>query len=224
MSRPLKTPHLPRHMAAIKLAGALKSFGQTFTLGPLDLTIGHGITLLEGSNGSGKSTFLALVAGELRPDQGTVRVGDADPMSADGRRRISLVPDVPIFYRDLSLLEHLRTVAGLHDAPGAVDDVLPLADRFGLMERIDDRPVRFSKGMRQKAAILLALVRPFDVLLMDEPLSGLDSAGRATLIDVLENLRRGGRSVVLTSHEPDLADVIDSRLVVADGIARRSDQ
>jgi ABC-type multidrug transport system ATPase subunit len=133
---------------------------------------------LVGPNGAGKTTFLTIAAGLLEPSSGRLEVNGAAAGSIDARRAVSYLPDTPVFYDDLSLDEHLEYVGGLH---GVADDgtrARRLLERLGLENWGDSLPSEFSHGMRQKASIALALVRPFSILLADEPFDGLDPPSR----------------------------------------------
>ncbi len=159
---------------------------------------------LVGPNGAGKTTFLNLAAGLLEPTSGRIEIGGAAAGSVEARRALSYLPDTPVFYEDLSVAEHLGYVAGLHgvDRPGP--RIESLLGRLGLAERSDSLPAELSHGMRQKASIALAFVRPFSVLLADEPFDGLDPPSRSVLFDLLAEARAGGAAVVVSTHRPDV--------------------
>ena len=130
---------------------------------------------------------------------------------------LSFIPDTPVLFDDISLNEHLEYIAGLH----SVDDWRPrgmdLVERFGLIGRADDLPVRFSRGMKQKAAVAIGLIWPSDVLLIDEPFVGLDEAGRATLIELLDAENSSGNTVVVATHELGFLERVERCIVMRDG-------
>ena len=115
---------------------------------------------LVGHNGSGKTTLLKMVAGLLDPTAGTIRIGGQPAGSQAARRSMSWLGDSPTFYDDLSLWEHLEYVARLHGVDEWDQTAADLLGHLGLYDRADDLPNTFSRGLRQKAAIALAFVRP----------------------------------------------------------------
>jgi len=118
-----------------------------------------------------------------------------------------------VFYDDLSVFEHLEYIARLHGVSDWQDRAAELVERLGLSGRGDDLPVTFSRGLRQKASICLAFVRPFDVLVVDEPFVGLDAPGRAALLAMLDEAQQHGSTLLVATHE--LATVAASDRVVA---------
>jgi ABC-type multidrug transport system ATPase subunit len=195
-----------------------KDYGDQLGLDPTTLTIGRGeLVLLVGPNGAGKSTFLGLCAGLLAPTGGDAMVSGAEVGSLAARAATSAIPDEPVLYDDLSVWEHAEFVARIHQ----VDDWEPLAEelleRLGLVDRRDDLPSRFSRGLRQKTSLLLGLLRPAELLLIDEPFVGLDAPGQATLLELLEEIVAAGVTVVVSSHQLDLADRATRCIGLRDG-------
>lgn len=189
-------------------------------LGPLDLRIEPGEAVaVVGHNGSGKSTALAIMAGQLEPSDGTVRVFGREPDALETRAAVSYLPDQPILYDDLSVREHVEYVGRLHGVTGeaAREERTALIERLGLGERIDDLPSRFSRGLRQKTAIAVALCRPVRALLVDEPFVGLDAAGRATFVELLSETAADGAAVVVATHEPAVLERFDRCIGIDDG-------
>jgi len=182
----------------------------------IDLLPGQLVALV-GPNGAGKTTFLTLAAGLLEPTAGTLKIDGAVAGSIAARGAVSYLPDTPVFYDDLSLAEHLEYVATLH---GASDDGVRshrLLERLGLGEWGDSLPSEFSHGMRQKASIALALVRPFSLLLADEPFDGLDPSSRDVLFQLLGEAREAGAAVVVSTHRRDVVGSADRCLALRDG-------
>ena len=195
-----------------------KTYGDLDALAPLDLRIDRGErVVLVGHNGSGKSTFLRMVAGVLEPTDGTVRIGDADAGSLEARARTSYLPDEPVLYDDLSVREHVDYLGRLHGTEGFDDEAERVAERLGILHRIDDLPARFSRGLRQKTALLLGLCRPFELVLIDEPFVGLDLAGKAALVDVLAERHADGATLVVATHDPAYAADVDRCIALHDG-------
>jgi ABC-type multidrug transport system ATPase subunit len=198
----------------LALAGLTKSYGDAPAVGPLDLSVGAGErVVLLGHNGSGKTTLLRMAAGLLEPTLGTITVCGEPAGSLAARAATSYLGDQPVFYDDLSVREHLEYVARLHNATDWEQRGADLLDMVGLADRGDDLPVTFSRGMRQKAAIAIAFVRPFELLLVDEPFVGLDRTGREALLELLRSAHAAGAALVVATHE--LVTVAGSQRVVA---------
>jgi ABC-type multidrug transport system ATPase subunit len=178
---------------------------------------GGELVALVGPNGAGKTTFLTLAAGLLEPTSGEVQIGGAPAGSIAARRALSYIPDAPVFYEDVSLGEHLGYVAALHGTEGAEARIASLLERLGLAEWEDALPAEFSRGMRQKASIALALVRPFSLLLADEPLDGLDPPSRDVFFELLAESRAAGAAVVVSTHRPDVIAAASRCLGIREG-------
>jgi ABC-type multidrug transport system ATPase subunit len=187
---------------AVEVRGLSKTYGDAPALAPLDLTVPAGQRLaLIGHNGSGKTTLLRMLAGLLDPTAGDASIGGAASGSIEARAAVSYLADQPVFYDDLSVNEHLEYIARLHGAEGWRVRGDDLVKRLGLASRADDLPVTFSRGLRQKAAICLAFVRPFEVLLVDEPFVGLDTPGRHALLALFDEAQAAGHTLLVATHE-----------------------
>ncbi|MBA3288308.1 MAG: ABC transporter ATP-binding protein [Acidimicrobiia bacterium] len=199
---------------AVEATDVVKTYGDAAAVGPVDLRIELGTrVVLLGHNGSGKTTLLRIVAGLLQPTSGTVTVMGQAAGSLAARSAASYLGDQPSFYDDLSLREHLEYIARLHDTTDWEDRATDLVDLLGLGDRADELPTTFSRGLRQKAAIALAFVRPFDVLLVDEPFVGLDLAGRQALLELFVRSHAAGAALLVATHE--LATVAAAERIVA---------
>lgn len=195
-----------------------KQYGDLVALAPLSLTVPLGeMVALIGHNGSGKSTFLRMAAGLLEITGGTVTVAGAPAGTSDARAALSFLPDDPVLYDDLSVREHLAYVAALHGVDADEDEIDAIVERVGLMDRADDLPARFSRGLRQRTSIALGIVRPMQVLLVDEPFVGLDATGKEALLGILDELREDGVAVVVATHDPSFVDRADRCVALRDG-------
>jgi ABC-2 type transport system ATP-binding protein len=202
----------------LELAGVGKDYGDLVALHPTDLVVPAGESVaLVGHNGSGKSTLLRLVAGLLDPTDGDILVAGRPAGTPDARAATSYVPDEPVLYDDLSVREHLLYVAALHGASVADDEIDELTERLGLRNRIDDLPARFSRGLRQKAGLAVGLVRPFALLLVDEPFVGLDAPGRNALLERLSSASDAGATLVVATHDPTFVERVDRCVALRDG-------
>jgi heme exporter protein A len=184
----------------------------------LDLSAGQGLALL-GPNGSGKSTLLRLLAGLHRPERGSIRLNDRpfDPRDPDQRRRIGFVSHQSLSYDGLSARENLKLIARLHRLPDPDLAVSSALAEVGLAW-VGERPVRtYSRGMSQRLSLARALLHRPELLLLDEPMSGLDPAGCRALEESLGRLRASGAAILMASH--DLSHL--GRIVTSVGLLRR---
>ena len=158
---------VPPAKPAVLAASALtKDYGDLVALSPTDLRVERNeAVVLVGHNGSGKTTLLRMAAGLLEPSGGTVELDGHLAGTLGARAATAYLSDAPTFYEDLSVWEHLEYTARLHGVHEWQQDAADLLGALGLYERADDLPTRFSRGLKQKAAIALAFIRPFDVLL-----------------------------------------------------------
>lgn len=204
----------PAPSAEIAIHAATLAYGSHRVLDGLSLFVAAGeIYALLGGNGAGKSTTLSALLGFVRADGGSVRVGGIDP-AADpdaARRRIAYLPENVALYEHLSAVEnadYLLALSGTPRSRNAITDALAAA---GLQERaFDQRLGGFSKGMRQKVAIAVALLREVPVLLLDEPTSGLDPRATADFNALLHAVRARGTAVLMVTHDLlGAADVAD---------------
>lgn len=204
--------------AALRARGLGRSYDSFVALDSVQLEIGAGeLVALVGPNGAGKTTFLTLAAGLLEPTCGSVEVAGALAGSIAARRALSYLPDTPVFYEDLSVAEHLGYVASLHGVEDPEAHIESLLQRFGLSRWGDALPSELSHGMQQKASIALALVRPFSVLLADEPFDGLDPPSRATLLELMAEAHAHGAAVIVSTHRPDVLAAASRCIGIRDG-------
>jgi len=195
-----------------------KSYGERVALDHVGFEVDRGeLVALVGPNGAGKSTLLQLAVGLLEPTDGEVRIEGAPAGSIDARVMCSYISDQPSLYDDLSVNEHIEYVARLHDLPGRPETAEALVELLNLEGRADDLPARFSRGLRQKTAIVLALIRPFSVLLVDEPFVGLDPAGQQSLTELLVAAREAGAAVVVATHQLGFLEQASRCIALRDG-------
>ena len=196
-----------------------KDYGGIPALEPLDLAIepGESVVLI-GHNGSGKTTLLRMVAGLLEPSDGHALVHGQPTGSMPARAAISYLADNPTFYEDLSLWEHLEYVARMHGMVDWEQQAADLLGHLGLYERADDLPSQFSRGMRQKASITIGLIRPFGLLLVDEPFVGLDAVGQGRPPrPARRRPTTRARRVVVATHELEFVQRVQRCVALRDG-------
>ena len=205
---------------ALELKGLKKHFDRPAIDG-LDLSVrACEFYALLGPNGAGKTTTLRIVAGLLRPDAGSVSVFGIDALAnpIEAKRLIAWVSDEPMIYDKLTPLEYLEFVAGLWGIEAAVAEAraAELIDWLGLAPHADERCQTFSKGMRQKVALAGALIHEPQLLILDEPLTGLDAGSARQVKNVLVERVRGGVTVIMTSHILEIAERMAERIGVID--------
>lgn len=213
--------HTPIH-SALEISGLRKSFDRPAVDG-LDLQVNAGeFYALLGPNGAGKTTTLRMVAGLLKPDQGSITIFGvdalADPVGA--KRLMAWVSDEPMIYDKLTPFEYLEFVAGLWaiDAAVAESKAHELIDWLGLAPHAHERCEGFSKGMRQKVALAGALVHDPKLIILDEPLTGLDAKSARQVKDVLLQRTQAGGAVVMTTHILEVAERMAERIgIIARG-------
>ena len=208
----------PLPPGALDIVGIAKNYGDAPALEPVDLRIEHGERVaLIGHNGSGKTTMIRIVTGLLDATEGTSTICGHATGSIGARAAVSYVADQPTFYDDLSLWEHLEYVARLHGNAQWQQQAADLLGHLGLYDRADDMPNRFSRGLKQKAALALGFIRPFEVLIVDEPFVGLDSAGKEALLELLAQASDDGATVVVATHELSFVHTVSRIVALRDG-------
>ncbi|ODT50499.1 ABC transporter ATP-binding protein [Devosia sp. 63-57] len=208
--------------AALSLSGLTKAFDRPVVNG-IDLSIGAGeFYALLGPNGAGKTTILRMVAGLLKPDAGSISIFGidalADPVAA--KRLTAWVSDEPMIYERLTPLEYLEFVAGLWqvEPARARQSAHELIDWLGLGPHANELCGGFSKGMSQKVALAGALVHDPQLIILDEPLTGLDAGSARQVKDVLRGKVESGVTVIMTTHILEVAERMAERIgVIAQG-------
>ena len=194
-----------------------KWYGQVIGLNEVTVSIPSGISGLLGPNGAGKSTLLKLVTGQLKPSQGQVQVlGEPIWDNPGVYRRIGYCPDHDAFYERMTGRDWLIALLGLSGfegdrAAGAAERAL---ETVGLATAADRRIGGYSKGMRQRIKLAQAIAHEPELLVLDEPLAGLDPIGRRRVIDVIKAWGRDGRSVVVSSHVLHEIELMTSNIVL----------
>ena len=206
---------------ALAVKGLRKHFGRP-AVDDLDLDVRAGeFYLLLGPNGAGKTTTLRMVSGLLKPDAGAIRIfgidAIADPVAA--KQITGWLSDEPMIYDKLTPLEYLEFVAGLWNVEGpvAASRARDLLHWLNLEKHARERCEGFSRGMRQKVALAGALVHDPKLIILDEPLTGLDAGSARLVKDVLAEKVRAGSSVVMTTHILEIAERMADRIGVISG-------
>jgi ABC-2 type transport system ATP-binding protein len=207
---------------ALALRGVSKSFDRP-AVDALDLTIyGGEFYALVGPNGAGKTTTLRMVVGLLKPDAGSIGIGGIDALSnpVAAKQITAWLSDEPMIYDKLTPYEYLEFVAGLWRIEPAVAQARAreLIGWLGLEPHAHERCEGFSRGMRQKVALAGALVHDPKLIILDEPLTGLDAGTARQVKDVLRARVREGGTVIMTTHILEVAERMADRIgVIARG-------
>jgi len=196
-----------------------KSYGNTQALVDLDLTVEPGEILgFLGPNGAGKSTTVKILTGLIRPSAGRALVAGFDVVETplEVKQRIGYVPETPALYESLTADEYLEFVACLHhlDAETAATRRAELLELFGLTEEAGGRLATFSKGMRQKVVLSAALMHNPEVLILDEPLDGLDANTALIVKELLKRMAGQGKTILFSSHILEVVERMCTRIVI----------
>ncbi len=197
-----------------------KWYGPVIGVNQVSLELRPGITGLVGANGAGKSTLMRLASGQVRPDLGRITVCGHDAWSAAAKRHFGYCPDVDTFYEEMSGRRFVQTMARLCGYSRAEARRLTEAtlDLVGMSDRADRTLAGYSKGMRQRIKLAQALLHDPALLLLDEPLSGIDPIGRRESIDLFLQLAARGKCLLISSHElEELEKLTDHVAIMARG-------
>jgi ABC-2 type transport system ATP-binding protein len=207
----------------LRLEAVHRDFGERRVLRDVTFDVAPGrLTGFVGANGAGKTTTMRIVMGALAADSGTVTWGGA-PLTREDRRRFGYMPEERGLYPKMSAREQLIYLGRLHglDARAAARNVDVLLDRLGLGERAGDTLEKLSLGNQQRAQIVAALVHEPELLVLDEPFSGLDPLAVDTVLTVLREYTARGVGVLFSSHQLELVErLCDDLVIIGDGTIR----
>jgi ABC-type multidrug transport system ATPase subunit len=212
------TQHAP---ALVAVEDVVKTFGDKRALSGVSFAVPAGqICGLLGPNGSGKTTLFRLLMGILKTTSGTLTVDGRDAFDdrVELKRTIGFLPDEPVFYAYLSSREILKLSAAMHglDVDAAMAAIQPLMDRMRLTEEIDGFAEEYSRGMKKKLGLLLALVHRPKLLILDEPTNGLDVEATHLFYELILDLAAQGTTVLFSTHLMDQVARLCSHVVVID--------
>jgi ABC-2 type transport system ATP-binding protein len=204
---------------AIALDDVSKWYGDVLAVNELTAEIGPGVTGVLGPNGAGKSTLLKVIVGMLAPSLGTARICGVDPFGTPAvMRRVGLVPEQDPAYPRAAVLDVVAYLTRLHGVPAreARERARGALERVGLAQALGRAVTTFSKGMRQRAKLAQAIVHEPDVLILDEPMNGLDPIGRREITDVIRELGSRGCCVLVSSHVLHEVEAMTRRVLLMD--------
>jgi heme exporter protein A len=207
---------------AVKAESVVKNYGETAVLRGLNLELPTGeVTVLLGANGAGKSTLLRILAMLTQPDSGSISIHGAD-IAKNGpavRAMTGSVLHSPMLYGDMTIRENLMFFAEMYRLQNVGDLIGRTTVRVGIEQWIDDRVRTLSHGFQKRVALARALMHDPQLLLLDEPESGLDSQSVSRLDEIIDEYRSKGRTVVMTTHIVDHAlEIADRAVVLTNGM------
>lgn len=213
---PAAPPEAPPGEPLLLFEQASKWYGPVLALNQVTLELTGGITGLVGANGAGKSTLIRLATGQLRPTLGRVRVRGTDAWDWRARRLVGYCPDADAFYEDMSGRRFVGVMARLcgYDRREARRRTEAVLDRVGMADRADRRIAGYSKGMRQRIKLAQALLHDPALLVLDEPLSGIDPIGRQDLLELFQQLAGQGKCLFISSHELEALEKLTNHVVI----------
>lgn len=194
-----------------------KLYGDFAAVQDLSFVVNPGDVLgLVGPNGAGKTTTLRALAGILQPTSGAIRICGIDIKDhpAEAKSRLAFIPDEPQLFDYLTVAEHLQFITRLYGVKDSDVRIAPLLEELELTAKRDSLPTELSRGMKQKLAIACGLLHQPDVLLLDEPLTGLDPVGIRRMKETISARARSGTAIVLSSHLLHLVEELCTRLLV----------
>ena len=194
-----------------------KLYGDTVAVRALSFHVAPGDVLgLVGPNGAGKTSTLRALAGILQPTSGRIRIADIDlqEQPVEAKAKLAFIPDEPALFEYLTVTEHLHFVARLYGVADAATRIPLLLEELELTAKRDALPTELSRGMKQKLAIACGLLHQPRVLLLDEPLTGLDPLAIRRMKETISARAREGTAVVLSSHLLHLVEELCTRLLV----------
>ncbi len=203
-------------MPIVELLNIRKAYDTKIAVEGLSLTIEPGTMFgLLGPNGSGKSSSIRMMIGITRPDSGTVRLFDK-PFDRDALARIGYLPEERGLYKKMKVLDQLIFLGQLHGLKPALAEqrARHWCDRMQITEAIDKKTEELSKGMQQKIQFIAALLHEPDLIIMDEPFSGLDPVNATLLMDTLLDLKKEGKAILFSTHRMDQVEKLCDEIAI----------
>ncbi|MFO0936047.1 MAG: ABC transporter ATP-binding protein [Gemmataceae bacterium] len=193
-----------------------KWYGSVLALNQVTLELRGGITGLVGANGAGKSTLMKLATGQTRPTIGRATIRGVDAWNWQARRLVGFCPDVDAFYEDMTGQEFVTEMARLcgYSSRAVRERTGHVLNRVGMADRANRKLRGYSKGMRQRIKLAQALLTDPKLLVLDEPLSGIDPVGRQELLELFQDLAGQGTGLLVSSHELEELEKLTNHVVV----------
>jgi ABC-2 type transport system ATP-binding protein len=210
----LLTPHSSSPLLLFEHVS--KWYGSVLALNQVTLELTGGITGLVGANGAGKSTLLRMANGQLKPTLGSVTIRGVDAWDWRARRLVGYCPDIDAFYEDLSGRRFVWVMARLcgYTRSESTRRAEAVLERVGMADRADRKLRGYSKGMRQRIKLAQALLHDPELLILDEPLSGIDPIGRQELLELFQALAAQGKCLLISSHELEALEKLTNHVAI----------
>ena len=201
-------------MEMLEVKNVTKRYGKNVAVNDVSFTLEPGtLTVLLGPNGAGKSTIIKSIIGFLKY-QGEITVNGINNKTVEARKILGYIPEMPSLYPTLTVIEHMEFIARAYKLTDYKDRINTLLERFEL----DDKRKKFgdelSKGMQQKLNLCLGLLPDPDIILLDEPLLGLDPHAIKELKNYIEEMRRSGKTMLISTHIIDSVDMLWDRTII----------
>ncbi|MGC4046058.1 MAG: ABC transporter ATP-binding protein [Armatimonas sp.] len=205
----------------IEMNRASRWHGRVIGLNDVSFRVDNGLTALLGPNGAGKSTLFKMATGQIRPTTGMVKVMGMDPFgNPNVMRKLGYCPEIDNFYEEMTGREFVTLLGSMSGISGAKlkNRVAEVIEQVGMTDRCDRKLGGYSKGMRQRIKIAQAIVHDPQVILLDEPLNGLDPIGRRDVVDLMKTWAAAGKCVLVSSHILyEVEQITDQILVIYRG-------
>jgi ABC-2 type transport system ATP-binding protein len=198
------------------LSHVSKWYGPVIGVNQVTMHLHAGITGLVGANGAGKSTLMKLAVGQLRPDIGSVSIGEFDAWSWQAKAMVGYCSDIDAFYEEMSGVRFVEAMARLcgYRKNEAKDRTALAIERVGMTGRADRAIRGYSKGMRQRIKLAAALIHDPPLLILDEPMTGIDPVGRREFLDLFLALAEQGKCLLVSSHELEAIEKLTDHIAV----------
>jgi ABC-type multidrug transport system ATPase subunit len=201
----------------LEVKNVTKRYGKNLACNDVSFTLEPGsLTVLLGPNGAGKSTIIKSIIGFLKY-QGTITVNGVNNKTTEARKQLGYIPELPSLYPNLTVVEHMEFIARAYKLTNYKERIDMLLKRFEL----DDKRKKFgdelSKGMQQKLNLCIGLLPDPDILLLDEPMLGLDPHAIKELKNYIEEMRRAGKTLFISTHIIDSVDMLWDRTIIMQG-------
>ena len=207
----------------LQVAKLSKKYGKVLACDDLNFTLDPGsLTVLLGPNGAGKSTLMKSICGLLRYE-GSIRVNGFPNKTVEAKKILGYIPEIPALYPNLSVEEHLEFIARAYRLKDYQKRAEELLDRFELLDKRKKFGDELSKGMQQKLNLCIGLLPDPQILLLDEPMIGLDPHAIKQLKDMMTQMREDGKTILVSTHIIDSVDVLWDRTIIMQNGKIRSD-
>ncbi len=207
----------------LNVSHVTKRYGKVTACDDLSFTLENGsVTILLGPNGAGKSTIMKSIIGFLK-FEGEITIDGMENKTSEARRRIGYIPELPSLYPNLTVSEHMEFLARAYKLKDYKDYADELFERFELSDKKKKFGDELSKGMQQKLNICLGLLPKPDVLLLDEPMIGLDPHAIKQLKNLFETMRSEGRTLLISTHIIDSVDMLWDKTIIMQNGQKKAD-